>query len=253
MRLAVRCGCGSSPAESPRSCRALVAGAGLSCCSSVTSPARSPRTLTSTSSSCLPASTSTRRASCAHAGRRRIRGLPIRSRACTGRSAMIAAICCARARCGTRHGAASRSSPRRARSTGTTRAGPGGARVLVAERAVSLSVGDRRGRQVRVAVAADLARVSAATAAFAKDLAIALACLALVLAVATSLQVGLGLRPLALLRRGVADIRAGRSRHLPSAVPVEVRPLVEEVNALSMHRSARSSAHAAGRRIWPMA
>jgi len=85
---------------------------------------------------------------------------------------------------------------------------------------------------VRVAVAADLARVSAATAAFAKDLTLALALLALVLAVATSMQVGLGLRPLDLLRRGVADIRAGRSRHLPSAVPVEVRPLVEEVNAL---------------------
>ena len=109
--------------------------------------------------------------------------------------------------------------------------GPGGARMLVAERALSLMVGDRR-VPVRVAVAADLARVSAATAAFAKDLTLALALLALVLAVATSMQVGLGLRPLDLLRRGVADIRAGRSRHLPSAVPVEVRPLVEEVNAL---------------------
>ena len=61
---------------------------------------------------------------------------------------------------------------------------------------------------------------------------IALVLLALVLAVATSIQVGVGLRPLDPLRRGVADIRAGRSRHLPSAVPVEVRPLVEEVNAL---------------------
>ena len=109
--------------------------------------------------------------------------------------------------------------------------GPGGARMLVAERAVSLAVGDRR-VPVRVAVAADLARVSAATAAFAKDLTLALALLALVLAVATSIQVGVGLRPLDLLRRGVADIRAGRSRHLPSAVPVEVRPLVEEINAL---------------------
>jgi hypothetical protein len=49
---------------------------------------------------------------------------------------------------------------------------------------------------VRVAVAADLGRVSAATAAFAKDLTLALALLALVLAVATSMQVGLGLRPL---------------------------------------------------------
>ncbi len=109
--------------------------------------------------------------------------------------------------------------------------GPGGVRMLVAERVVSLAVDDRR-VPVRVAVAADLARVSAATTAFAKDLTIALSLLALVLAIATSMQVGLGLRPLDLLRRGVADISAGRSRHLPSAVPFEVRPLVEEVNAL---------------------
>jgi signal transduction histidine kinase len=34
------------------------------------------------------------------------------------------------------------------------------------------------------------------------------------------------------LRRGVADIRSGQRRHLPSAVPAEVKPLVEEVNGL---------------------
>jgi signal transduction histidine kinase len=85
---------------------------------------------------------------------------------------------------------------------------------------------------VRLAVAEDLARVSAATSAFAKDLAIALGLLGCVLALATWVQVGIGLRPLSALRRGVADIRAGRSRHLPSSVPTEVHPLVEEVNAL---------------------
>src|SRR5262249_54425429 len=109
--------------------------------------------------------------------------------------------------------------------------GPGDSRTLVAERVVRLRAGDRT-VPVRVAVATDPAKVSKAAAAFAKDLALALALLALVLAIATSIQVGLGLRPLDLLRRGIADIRAGRSRHLPSAVPVEVRPLVEEVNAL---------------------
>jgi signal transduction histidine kinase len=109
--------------------------------------------------------------------------------------------------------------------------GPGGARMLVAERAVSLGTGDHR-VAVRLAVAADLARVSASASAFAKDLTIALALLACVLVIATSVQVGLGLRPLDALRRGVADIRAGRSRHLPSAAPTEVQPLVEEVNAL---------------------
>jgi len=74
--------------------------------------------------------------------------------------------------------------------------------------------------------------VAAATSVFAKDLALALGLLGLVLAMATSVQIGLGLRPLDALRRGVADIRTGRSRHLPKDVPAEVRPLVEEVNGL---------------------
>lgn len=109
--------------------------------------------------------------------------------------------------------------------------GPGGQRVLVAERAVSLSA-DGKPVIVRLAVAEDLARVSAASLAFAKDLAVALVLLACVLAAATWVQVGVGLRPLVALRRGVADVRAGRARHLPASVPTEVNPLVEEVNAL---------------------
>jgi signal transduction histidine kinase len=109
--------------------------------------------------------------------------------------------------------------------------GPAGVRLLIAERQVSLTIGNRP-MPVRVAVAVDLARVSAAASAFAKDLVAALVLLGLVLAIATSVQVSLGLRPLDALRRGVADIRAGRIRHLPPAVPAEVGPLVEEVNAL---------------------
>jgi len=109
--------------------------------------------------------------------------------------------------------------------------GPADGPVLVAERKILLTVGDRR-VPVRLVVAADLARVVAATAAFAKDIAVALGLLGLVLAIATSIQVGLGLRPLDGLRRGVADIRSGRRHHLPAGVPAEVRPLVEEVNAL---------------------
>ena len=109
--------------------------------------------------------------------------------------------------------------------------GPAHARLLVAERSVFLTVGGRR-MPVRVAVAADLGRVSQAAIAFGRDMVVALGLLGLVLAVATSIQVGLGLRPLDALRRGVADIRSGRRQRLPVAVPVEVKPLVEEVNAL---------------------
>ncbi|UWU88923.1 sensor histidine kinase [Bradyrhizobium sp. CB1015] len=109
--------------------------------------------------------------------------------------------------------------------------GPANARLLVSERRVLLTIGDRRA-PVRVAVAADLARVSAAASYFARDLALALGVLGLVLAAATSIQVGLGLRPLDALRRGVADVRSGRRKYLPVDVPTEVKPLVEEVNSL---------------------
>jgi signal transduction histidine kinase len=110
--------------------------------------------------------------------------------------------------------------------------GPGGARLLVAERRVFLTVEGRR-TPVRVAVATDLARVSQAAFAFGKDLVFALGLLGMVLAIATSVQVSLGLRPLDALRRGVADIRSGSCQRLPvEVVPVEVKPLVEEVNGL---------------------
>lgn len=110
-------------------------------------------------------------------------------------------------------------------------AGPAGARLSIVERRVTLTIGGKP-VPVRAAVALDLARVDAAGKAFARDLVVALGILGVVLAIATSVQVMLGLRPLRALRQGVADIRAGRSDRLPQAVPDEVRPLVEEVNAL---------------------
>jgi signal transduction histidine kinase len=109
--------------------------------------------------------------------------------------------------------------------------GPLHARILVAERMVSLTASDRH-IGVRVAVAADLARVSRATSGFSRDLAGALSMLGLVLALATVVQVGLGLQPLKKLQRSIADVRAGRTDHLPAVAPSEVQPLVEELNAL---------------------
>ena len=110
-------------------------------------------------------------------------------------------------------------------------AGPAGGRMSVVERRVILTI-DGKPVPIRAAVAVDLERVSAAGRAFARDLVIALGILGAVLALATSVQVMLGLQPLRALRQGIADIRSGSRRRLPDAVPDEVRPLVEEVNAL---------------------
>lgn len=80
--------------------------------------------------------------------------------------------------------------------------------------------------------------MSAAASQFARDLALALGLLGVVLVVATSIQVGLGLRPLDALRRGVADVRSGDASASVD-VPVEVKPLVEEVNSLIEHAQER--------------
>jgi len=109
--------------------------------------------------------------------------------------------------------------------------GPFGARLSIVERQIVLTI-QGQPVPVRAAVAVDLARVTAAGKAFARDLMVALGILGAVLALATAIQVELGLKPLGALRRGVADVRSGQRRRLPEAVPVEVLPLVEEVNAL---------------------
>jgi signal transduction histidine kinase len=63
-------------------------------------------------------------------------------------------------------------------------------------------------------------------------LAISLTVLGLALVLAIVLQVRLGLRPLERLRQAVADVRAGRRERVPSEQPLEIVPLVSELNGL---------------------
>jgi signal transduction histidine kinase len=114
-------------------------------------------------------------------------------------------------------------------------AGPEGRPLLVAEWMIELT-GSAAARPVRIAVAADRTRIERARESFAAELMIALGLLAAVLALAAWVQIGLGLSPLAQLRRAVAGIRAGDTARLPEAVPAEVRPLADEVNNLLAER-----------------
>lgn len=114
---------------------------------------------------------------------------------------------------------------------------PAGTQVLVSERHVRLDFADAP-HKTRVAVAMSLRRSQKATAAFARELSIALGVLAAVLAVATVVQVQMGLQPLVELRERVARVRSGAEPRLDAPVPVEVRPLVEELNALIVKHEA---------------
>jgi signal transduction histidine kinase len=81
-----------------------------------------------------------------------------------------------------------------------------------------------------------------------KTLAISLAVLGLALVLAIVLQVRLGLRPLERLRQDVADVRTGRSERVPAAQPLEILPLVSELNGLLEQNAAnldRARSHVA--------
>lgn len=123
--------------------------------------------------------------------------------------------------------------------------GPGGSNLLAVERTVMLKVGAEQ-RPVRITVAADLRRVAEARRSFSNDLLPALSVLGLVLALATWVQIGLGLRPLQRVREAIAEIREGKSRALEGPVPSEVAPLAEEINAL-LSSQAREMERSAGR------
>jgi signal transduction histidine kinase len=69
-------------------------------------------------------------------------------------------------------------------------------------------------------------------------LAVSLAALGLALILAIVLQVRLGLRPLERLRQAVADVRTGRSDRVPAEQPLEILPLVSELNGLLEQNAA---------------
>jgi signal transduction histidine kinase len=66
-----------------------------------------------------------------------------------------------------------------------------------------------------------------------------LAVLGVALALATLVQLRLGLRPLVRLRRSVSAIRVGQAQRLPGNQPTELIPLADELNALLDQNAAQ--------------
>lgn len=84
----------------------------------------------------------------------------------------------------------------------------------------------------RVAVAVSRREIEQPLRGAMLPLLLTLAIVALVLAVATLVQLRLGLRPLRVLRDRVAAVRAGAAAEVPEDQPEELRPLAAELNAL---------------------
>lgn len=100
---------------------------------------------------------------------------------------------------------------------------------------------------LRIGIGADERLLQAVLADFNRTLVLSLGLIALGLVAAAFLQVWFGLQPLGRVRASLADVRQGRAARLPDDAPDEVRPLVEDMNALieanqEMIRRARAQA-----------
>ena len=127
----------------------------------------------------------------------------------------------------------SRRPPREMRPMPTEGAGPGRGPLLF--RIQQLTIG---GAPVNIVATAPRSAVNGPLREAMMTLAISLAGLGLALVFAIILQVRLGLRPLERLRQAVADVRTGRSERVPAEQPLEIQPLVSELNGLLEQNAA---------------
>jgi len=112
-----------------------------------------------------------------------------------------------------------------------TISGPNSSTLLVHERRLVFSSpsGDQT---VRLTVALDLVELRDAVAKFATEVSVALIALGIFLLLAGWVQVTIGLRPLASVRKSIAAVRNGKTTRVISDLPHEVSPLADEVNNL---------------------
>lgn len=108
--------------------------------------------------------------------------------------------------------------------------GPDGEPLRVIERV--LRPADFPESSVRLVVAANEVSIARPVADFSGLLAMSLGLLAFGLLAAAWVQIRLGLQPFMRLRGDLEDVKEGRSRMIEGQYPAEVRPLVDEFNAV---------------------
>jgi signal transduction histidine kinase len=115
-------------------------------------------------------------------------------------------------------------------------AGPNSSKLFASEKDLVLPLPGNGERKLQITMAIDRKDIDATVKSFGNDLISGMGLLYLVLLGASFLQVTIGLRPLESLRRGVETIRLGTAKNIDGEYPIEVRPLVEEVNGLLIER-----------------
>jgi len=113
--------------------------------------------------------------------------------------------------------------------------GPDGSPLLVSMKTMTLGEGAAK-KNFTVYAAFSKPEMEAALESYHRPLRLMLLSTGGMLLLAAFLQGWVGLRPLVRLRERVADIRAGRSSHIGTEGPSEVKPLVREINLLLSER-----------------
>jgi signal transduction histidine kinase len=109
--------------------------------------------------------------------------------------------------------------------------GPGGQTLRIQERQIVFDL-PSGSRALRMAVAINVADIQAASRAFAADLWPSIVAVGMLLLAATWFYIGIGLKPLDLIRQSIQQVRTGRARRLDGDFPSELTPLVQEANDL---------------------
>ncbi|MCR9220580.1 MAG: HAMP domain-containing histidine kinase [Alphaproteobacteria bacterium] len=107
--------------------------------------------------------------------------------------------------------------------------GPNGEPLVLMEQVVRIP---GRAEGLRLTVGRDARELEAAIARFDRTLAVALGGLAAALGLALLLQVRVGLRPLARLRRALTRLGAGEAIRVEGRYPSEIAPAVDDLNAM---------------------
>ncbi|WPL19220.1 Virulence sensor histidine kinase PhoQ [Thiorhodovibrio winogradskyi] len=115
--------------------------------------------------------------------------------------------------------------------------GPDGQSLLVRERIIRVGSGPAA-VELRLILAQDRAELIRARANFAADMRPYLGLIALLLTLATLIQIQTGLAPLEALRSEIGAVRDGRAARLAAQAPAEVQPLIAELNALLEARAS---------------
>lgn len=107
--------------------------------------------------------------------------------------------------------------------------GDGGEQLTAVEAQVLLGPGDEL---FAFRVTGNRGEIAAEIAGFTRTMVLLLALFGLGFVVASFVIVNVGLRPVSVATRKLADIREGRAEALEGAFPLEIQPLIDETNAL---------------------